>query len=134
MKSWTNPNVPVTVPAGGSSATPISLSCFDAQCGVHGYLLAPIPHRGVGQWERTRMIRKIAMAGAAGAVALSGLAVLGGGTAGAGPIVITAGPGSSLDCNLAAATAKVKPALKDDWIKADHQSDPNAQVRALPNT
>jgi hypothetical protein len=73
------------------------------------------------------------MAGAAGAIALSGLAFIGG-AADAASTTITAGPGSSVDCNLAPATASLKPALKDNWIKADHQDDADATVRALPDT
>ncbi len=73
------------------------------------------------------------MASAAMALAVGGLA-LGAGPALAAPKPpITAGPGSSLSCSV---TAKVKlsPGLKDNWVKADHQTDPNSAVRALPDT
>jgi hypothetical protein len=80
------------------------------------------------------MIRKFAVAAAAGAIALSGLAAFGGGVASAKTIKITAGAGSHVHCELAASTAKVKPALKDNWIASDHQDDSVAAVRAIPNT
>lgn len=78
------------------------------------------------------MIRRIALAGVAGAVALGGLAAMGGSAYAAKPI-ITAGAGSSVSCSLTS-SAKVSPALKDNWVHADHQSDPNLAVRAIPDT
>jgi hypothetical protein len=55
------------------------------------------------------------------------------GPAGAAKPTITAGPGSSVHC---AITAKVKlyTKLKNEWVQADHQSDPSAAVRAIPDT
>ncbi len=79
------------------------------------------------------MIRKTVIAASAGAVAVAGLAALGGGTAYAGKVTVTAGPGSSVSCSITG-KAKISPALKDNWVKADHQDDANAAVRALPDT
>jgi hypothetical protein len=79
------------------------------------------------------MFRRIATAGVAGALALAGLAVFGVGTASA-VTVITAGAGSHITCNTIKSKASLSPALKDNWVMADHSSDPNVAFRAIPNT
>jgi hypothetical protein len=79
------------------------------------------------------MIRRIATAAAAGALALTGLAAFGAGAATA-VTQITAGAGSSIHCNAVKAKAFISPALKDNWVQADHASDPNVAVRAIPDT
>jgi len=73
------------------------------------------------------------MAAAAGALALGGLAVVGGGTASAGPPVISAATSASFSCDFTA-KAKITPALKTNWVQADHSSDPNPDVVAIPDT
>ncbi len=79
------------------------------------------------------MFRRIATAGVAGALALGGLAVFGVGAANA-VTVITAGPGSHISCNTVKSKATIAPALKDNWVQADHSSDPDPAFRAIPNT
>jgi hypothetical protein len=67
------------------------------------------------------------------ALAVGGLVASAGPASAAAKPDITAGPGSSVQCSI---TAKVKlaPGLKNDWVKADHQSDSSAAVRAIPDT
>jgi len=66
------------------------------------------------------MIRKIALAGAWAAIALAGLTALGGGTAGSAPITVNNVTSASIQCNLQSTTAKLKPGLKNNWVKANH--------------
>lgn len=106
------------------------------------------------------MIRKIALVGAAAAVALAGVSALAG-SASAAPPTITAATSANISCNLLPTTAKLNPGLKNNWVAANHNgindvgpaaanSDPvrqetgvgatwndtetNATVKALPNT
>lgn len=79
------------------------------------------------------MVRKLVLAGVAGAVAFAGLAVAGDVASAAKP-TITAGPGSSVTCTMQPSAAKLKPALKDNWVAAAHASDPWDGVAALPDT
>jgi hypothetical protein len=79
------------------------------------------------------MIRKLATAAAAGALALTGLAVFGAGTSGAAT-VITAGAGSHISCNTVKAKATIAPALKDNWVKSQHSGDSDAGFAAIPDT
>lgn len=79
------------------------------------------------------MIRKIAVAATAGALALGGLAAFGAGTAGA-VTQVTAGAGSSITCTTIKAKATLSPALKDNWVKADHATDPDLAFRNIPDT
>ncbi len=79
------------------------------------------------------MFKRIVLTASAVALATGGLVAGGVGAAGAAKPLITAGPGSSVDCSITA-LAKVKGPLRDNWIAADHQTDPNAAVRALPDT
>ena len=67
------------------------------------------------------------------AVATSGLVAATTGVSVAAKPTITAGPGSSLSCNITA-SAKLSPGLKNDWVQADHSTDPDPAVVALPNT
>jgi len=84
------------------------------------------------------MIRKFVLA--ASAVALVGGSVFAavGSSAGAAT-TITAGTGSTLSCTALKAAVKISPALKDNWVKADHQdttgpnAEPNSDVRAINN-
>src|ERR1700675_2337855 len=89
-------------PPGGSSATPISLQS-DA---VWVWVLGPHTAHGHRTMGEDRMIRRIATATAAGALALGVLAVTGMGSAGA-VVTITAGPGSTIHCT----TLKAKATL-----------------------
>lgn len=79
------------------------------------------------------MFRKIAVVVAGLAVATGGLVATTAGVSGAAKVTITAGPHSSISCNV---TAKVKlsPALKNNWIQSQHASDPDPAVRGIPNT
>jgi hypothetical protein len=83
------------------------------------------------------MIRKIAVSVSATAIAVAGLAAAGVGTASAAPkpIISTVTTGH-VDCNIEA-KATVVPALKNNWVKADHQTDtfgsPTFPVRQLNN-
>jgi len=106
------------------------------------------------------MIRKIALAGAGAALALAGIAALAT-PASAGKPVITSVTSANIQCNLAPTKASVTPALKNNWVAANHNgiqdvgpavangdpvrqetgpgasytdSETNAHVIALPNT
>jgi len=79
------------------------------------------------------MIRKIATAGVAGAIALGGLAAFGVGTAGAANVAVTAGAGSHIKCTAFKSKATLSVALKDPWVKAQHTADPDAGFRAIPD-
>jgi hypothetical protein len=78
------------------------------------------------------MLRKISIAGATLAVAAGGL-MLGSGASQAATASFTPAAGSSVSCHF---TAKVKLSvkLKNDWKQSQHQSDPDAGVRAVPDT
>jgi hypothetical protein len=65
------------------------------------------------------MIRKIALAGAAAAISLAGLAALGG-TAGSAPITVDSIDSANISCNLAPTKAKLKPGLVNNWVQANH--------------
>jgi hypothetical protein len=86
------------------------------------------------------MIRKYFMAASAVALAAGSFGLATAGTASASTPTITAGAGSSLNCSNVKATVKVSPALKDNWVHADHQAttganaEPNSDVRAIPDT
>jgi hypothetical protein len=78
------------------------------------------------------MLRKTLITASALAVAVGGLV---GGTAlsaSAKTATITATSGN-VNCNITA-KAKLAPSLKNNWVQSDHSSDPNAAVRAIPNT
>ncbi|MGZ4801380.1 MAG: hypothetical protein ACXV9P_02145 [Acidimicrobiia bacterium] len=79
------------------------------------------------------MMKRIVVAASAFTLVAGGLAVAGLDPAGAAKPTITAGPGSHVNCHISS-KAKLSPALKDNWIQADHQSDPDPRVRAIPNT
>lgn len=79
------------------------------------------------------MIRKIVLGASALALSAAGLGLSGSGSAFAGKPTIIAGTGSDIHCEITG-SAKLSPALKDDWIKADHSSDPNVNVKNIPNT
>jgi len=78
------------------------------------------------------MIRRIATATAAGALALGVLGVTGMGSAGA-VVQITAGPGSHINCTTLSAKATLAPALTDAWVQSEHSSDTDAGFRAIPD-
>jgi hypothetical protein len=80
------------------------------------------------------MIRKLALAAAAGALALGGLAAVGP-TASAAPPTINAATSASVNCSFTA-KAKIAPALKSNWVQSQHQlpGETNALVRAIPDT
>jgi len=79
------------------------------------------------------MIRKLVMAASAAALVGGSVFAAVGSSAGAAT-TITAGAGSSLNCINLSASVKLSPPLKDDWVKSEHSTDPNADVKALPNT
>lgn len=82
------------------------------------------------------MIRKIALAAAAGAVALGGLAVLGGGSASAAVPTITTATSANISCTITA-KAKLAPALKNSWDQQAHEAgdgETNTAVQAIPDT
>jgi hypothetical protein len=83
------------------------------------------------------MIRRIVIGTSAAALAVAGLAAVGVGTAGAAPKPIIQSVSSGhVTCHISA-KAKIAPALKNNWVKADHQGDtfggPTFPVRALPD-
>jgi len=103
---------------------------------VSGPLLRTVTSDKLGQWERTVMIRRIALAGVAGALALGGLAASGIGSAGAAVPTITTATSANISCGI---TAKVKlsPALKNNWDQQAHEAadgESNADVNAIPDT
>jgi len=65
------------------------------------------------------MIRKIILAGAGTAIALAGVAALSG-SASAAPPTVTNVTSASIQCNLAPTKAKINPALKNNWVQANH--------------
>ncbi len=79
------------------------------------------------------MIRKIALAGAAAALALAGLTAIGIGPAWATPPTITNVTSATVQC-ADTSTAKLSPSLKNNWVKANHSGDSVAAVKNLPNT
>lgn len=82
------------------------------------------------------MIRRIALAGVAGALALGGLAATGIGTAGAASVTITTATAANISCTITA-KAKIAPPLKNNWDKEQHEAadgETNAQVSAIPDT
>lgn len=82
------------------------------------------------------MIRRIALAGVAGALALGGLAATGIGTAGAATVTITSATSANISCTITA-KAKIAPALKNNWDQQVHEAadgETNADVSAIPDT
>jgi len=82
------------------------------------------------------MIRRIALAGAAGALALGALAVSGIGGAGAAPIIVTNATAANISCTITA-SAKLAPALKNNWDQQQHEAgdgESNPYVQAIPDT
>jgi len=82
------------------------------------------------------MIRRIALAGVAGALALGGLAASGIGTAGAATVTITTATSANISCTITA-KAKLSPALKNSWDQQAHEAadgETNADVSAIPDT
>jgi hypothetical protein len=82
------------------------------------------------------MIRRIALAGAAGALALGALAASGIGGAGAAPPLISVATSATIDCSITA-KAVLSPALKNSWDQQAHEpadGETNALVNAIPDT
>jgi len=79
------------------------------------------------------MIRRIALAGAAGALALGAFAASGFGGAGAAVPTITTATAANISCTITA-KAKISPALKNSWKQSAHSGDTNADVVAIPDT
>jgi len=82
------------------------------------------------------MIRRIALAGAAGALALGALAVSGIGGAGASTPTITTATSANISCTITA-KAKLAPALKNSWDQQAHEAgdgEANTAVQAIPDT
>jgi len=82
------------------------------------------------------MIRRIALAGAAGALALGALAVSGIGSAGAATPTITTATSANISCTITA-KAKLSPALKNSWDQQAHEAadgETNTAVQAIPDT
>jgi len=82
------------------------------------------------------MIRRIALAGAAGALALGALAASGIGGAGAATTTITAADSANISCTITA-KAKLAPALKNNWDQQAHEAgdgETNPYVQAIPDT
>jgi hypothetical protein len=78
------------------------------------------------------MLKKIGLTAAAVAVASSGLVAATATGAAAGKPTITA-TGGDVTCDIGG-KAVIKPKLNNPWVAADHSSDPNPAVVALPNT
>jgi len=82
------------------------------------------------------MIRRIALAGAAGALALGALAASGIGSAGAATPTITTATSANISCVITA-KAKLAPALKNSWDQQAHEAgdgETNTAVQAIPDT
>ena len=79
------------------------------------------------------MIKTVIKSTLAASLVAGGLFALTAGPASAATIKVTAGSGSSISCSITA-TAKLKPALKNDWVASQHSTDPQAVIAALPNT
>jgi hypothetical protein len=79
-----------------------------------------------------RLKSKLVGTASAVLVATSVLAI-GATAAYAGKPTVVPGPGDTVSCHLTA-KAKLSPPLKNDWDPADHSSDPDAVVAALPYT
>jgi len=79
------------------------------------------------------MIRKIAVGVATASLAAGVLATAGAGTAFAGKVTIGPVTSANVSCNITA-KATLTPALKNNWVKSQHSTDPNPAVVALPDT
>ncbi|HEY3725343.1 MAG TPA: hypothetical protein VGN59_18460 [Acidimicrobiia bacterium] len=79
------------------------------------------------------MIRKLATAAAAGAIALSGLVAFGVGSASAASIQITATTGSHITCSAIKSKAVLSVALRDPWVQSDHSGDSDPSFAAIPD-
>ena len=79
------------------------------------------------------MIKTVVKTALAASLAAGGLVALAATPASAGGITVTAGSGSSISCSITA-SAKLSPALKNDWVASQHSTDPQAVIAALPNT
>jgi len=82
------------------------------------------------------MIRRIAVAAAAGAIALGGLAAFGVGSAGAATPTITLATSANISCSITA-KAKLAPALVNSWDQQAHEAgdgEANTFVQAIPDT
>jgi hypothetical protein len=82
------------------------------------------------------MIRRIALAGAAGALALGALAASGIGSAGAAVPTITTATSANISCGITA-KVKISPALKNNWDQQAHEAadgETNTDVQAIPDT
>ena len=77
------------------------------------------------------MMRKLTLAAASLSLAFG--AVVSTATAAHAGVVVTAGPGSSVTCQITS-VAKLSVKLKNNWVAADHSGDPDAKVAALPDT
>jgi len=78
------------------------------------------------------MLRRTVIAAATTALAVGGLVGGSALNASAAKPTITATSGN-VNCSITAKT-KLSPSLKNNWVQSQHQSDPNAAVRAIPNT
>lgn len=79
------------------------------------------------------MIRKLAIGVATVSLAAAGIVATGGGVASAATPVLTGITSANVDCNITA-KATLVPALKNNWVKAQHTGDASAAVVALPDT
>ena len=69
----------------------------------------------------------------AASLAAGGLIAISAVPASAATVKVTAGTGSTVNCNLTA-SAKLKPALKSDWVASQHSTDPQSVIKNLLNT
>jgi hypothetical protein len=78
------------------------------------------------------MIRKLTLTAVTLSVAFGALVSTATAAHAAKPTV-TAGPGSSVSCNITA-KGKLSVKLQNNWVQADHAADPDPLVAAVPNT
>jgi hypothetical protein len=78
------------------------------------------------------MFRRTLIAATTTALAVGGMVGGAAVSASAKTSVITATSGN-VNCSITA-KAKLSPSLKNNWMKSDHQTDPNPAVRAIPDT
>jgi len=64
---------------------------------------------------------------------ISCLAVIAGASTTPAGIVVTAGPGSNVTCTITS-TVKLSVKLKNNWVKADHATDPDVNVENILDT
>lgn len=78
------------------------------------------------------MFRRTLITASALAVAVGGL-VGGSSLAASGATPTITATSGNVNCSITA-KAKLSPSLKNNWVQSQHSSDPNAAVRAIPNT